>query len=355
MGSIDSTNISTKLNIDASKSYKDLVLSKTGIFSIDNKVLTNEQLCTVFDYTKFDNKSASKVVETIFKHEKVMINKEVYNTTLDSNGSLVSVDGKTTLNREKIEKVIGPTGYDALVCKTTKDIDITDKGLLITDKEEKVEISIPPSESDNIKEIDKSDKDNKENSQTSSPSTSTTSTPSSSNTGGSSSSGNIGSSIGGAVATGTIIGNNKSTSSKPKSSSNYPKTVSSSNSSSSTSSSTKARLISDGDIAPFTTSIGNNKTILVEFDGLDSAITKLNELKGNLNTIASNFSKQINSISSSDAWLGPDKDLYVSQKSSYASNLSEIVSTLDSFVSLLQTYKENYLSLESVLASKTIS
>ena len=56
----------------------EMKISENGTMSIDGKVATNEELQNYFDYTKYEDKEAARMVEGIFKSDTVTINGVTY-------------------------------------------------------------------------------------------------------------------------------------------------------------------------------------------------------------------------------------------------------------------------------------
>ena len=311
---------------------QEMQITSNGTMLIDGKVATNEDLQNYFDYTKYSDTYTSKMVEGIFKSDTVTINGVTYKAELNSNGEMVSTDGSSRLTREEIEGYFGKKGYEALVCKTTKDISVDENGnVSIKDRDIKNYITIPSQPIDllNTSNNTSSDAETK-------PATGSNSdiqgrindpltaalTPAAGGGGGGYGGGGGGGSYGGGGGGGSSGGGSGGSSSPDA-----------------------------GEVEQAGTPI-----IMVEFDKLSAIRDDLTSLKSQLSGVCDDYNGTVNGLSSNnDAWNGVDKDKYISQKKKYASNINQVSKTLDSFVGYLDTCVGNYQKLESELASIQIS
>ena len=342
-GTISNT-AATSANV-RTNTVPEMKIATDGTMSIDGKVATNEDLQNYFDYTKYDDKKVAGMVEGIFKSDTVTINGTTFKAELDANGEMVSVDGTKRLTQEEIRKYFGDKGYEALVCKSTKDVEVDENGnIIIKDRKEKVNIKLsePYSSSANnssinaannassntatndAKKTSEKEKDKDKQARISSP------TGGSSGGGGHSSGGGGGYSGGG----GNYSGGNSS----------------GGNSSGGNSGSKK------GDGKTDEVEKASTPVIMVDFGQLESISGSLKSLGGQLNTVCDDYSGTIGGLSNDgSAWSGVDKDAYISQKKGYTSNISDVSSTLNEFAGYLETCLNNYQQLESKLAAKQIS
>lgn len=305
----------------------EMKISENGTMSIDGKVATNEDLQKYFDYTKYKDKEAARMVEGIFKSDTVTINGITYKAELNANGEMVSVDGTKRLTQEEIRSYFGDKGYEALVCKTTKDVTIDEDGKIkIADREKPFKI--------HIEQLSDTTSNNMTNTADSRTNTATNGSNvqariSDPRSGGSSGGGGGGGYSGGGGGSysgggGTNSGTDTTgTTGKPD-----------------------AEEVEEA----------GTPVIMVDFGTLGSIRDSLQTLKGQLSGVCDDYGGTINGLSGNgSAWSGVDKDAYISQKKGYVSNIGEVSSTLDSFVSYLDTCIDNYEQLESNLAAKQIS
>lgn len=304
-------------------------IAEDGTISIDGKVATNEQLENYFDYTKYSDKNAAKMVEGIFKSDTVTINGVTYKAELNENGEMVSTDGTKKLTQEEIKSYFGDKGYEALVCKTTKDVSVDEDGKIsIKDREEKVKIRISqPSDkiTPNAAMNNSSSKDKVKDSvqaKIKSPTKGGSSGGSGGGGGGYSGGGGGGYSGGGGNSgSGSSSGSGGSDSANPE------------------------------EVEEAGTPI-----IMVEFGQLEGIRDEIQTLKTQLKGVCDDYGNTINGLSGNgDAWTGVDKDAYISQKKGYVTNIGQVSATLDQFASYLDTCVNNYKELESKLAAKEIS
>ncbi len=305
-------------------------IAEDGTISVNGAVATNQDLQEYFDYTKYDDSTSARMVEGVFKSDTIVINGVSYKAELNANGEMVSVGGTSKLTQEEIRSYLGDKGYEALVCKTTKDVSIDENGkITIKDRDAKVNIKIAQPNYDfgisnnsaansatDAKDTNKASlqakiKDPKDLGLKSGRS-------GGGGGGGRSGGGGGGASGGGGGASGGGV------------SGNPPK----------------------GDEA----TPAGTPVIKVDFAQLDSIRNDLSSLKDNLNTICEDYSGTISALASNgDAWSGMDKDAYISQKKGYASNIGEVSKTLNEFVSYFDTSLQNYEKTEAELAAKEIS
>ena len=304
-------------------------ISENGTISIDGKVATNEQLEEYFDYTKYSDKNAAKMVEGIFKSDTVTINGVTYKAELNENGEMVSTNGTKKLTQEEIKSYFGEKGYEALVCKTTKDVSIDENGKIsIKDREEEVKIRISqPSDkiTPNVAMNNSSSKDKVKDSIQSKIKSPTKGVGSSGGGGGGGYSGGGG---GGYSGGGGSSGGGSNGGSNGGSDSANPDEVEE----------------------------AGTPVIMVEFGQLEGIRDEIQTLKTQLKGVCDDYGNTINGLSGNgDAWTGVDKDAYISQKKGYVTNIGQVSATLDQFASYLDTCVNNYKELESKLAAKEIS
>ena len=294
-------------------------IESNGSITVDNKAATNEQLESYFDYTKYTDKKDAQMVEGILKSDTVTINGVTYNAELNKNGEMVSTDGTKRLTQEEIKGYFGEKGYEALVCKTTKDVTIDKDGKIsIKDRAEQVILNIPQSTTSSNLSTETNTPEKTEQEKIKDPSS--IAAPS---TGGYSGGGGGYSGGGGGHSGGGSSGGSYSGGDKPN----------------------EEEVEDPG-----------TPVIMVEFGQLEAIRDELQTLKGQLNGVSDDYGSTINSFSGdSSAWGGIDKDAYVSQKKGYATNMGQVSSTLSAFVSYLDTCVNNYKELEAKLSSKQIS
>ena len=303
-------------------------IAEDGTISIDGKVATNEQLEKYFDYTNYSDKNAAKMVEGIFKSDTVTINGVTYKAELNANGEMVSVDGTKKLTQEEIKSYFGDKGYEALVCKTTKDVSIDENGKLsIKDREEpfKIRISQPSDKiTPNVAMNNSSSKDKvKDSIQPKIKSPTKGGSSGGGGGGGYSGGGGGGYSGGGGSSGGGSNGGSNGGSDTPN---------------------------------PEEVEEAGTPIIMVEFGQLEGIRDEIQTLKTQLKGVCDDYGNTINGLSGNgDAWTGVDKDAYISQKKGYVTNIGQVSATLDQFASYLDTCVNNYKELESKLAAKEIS
>ena len=300
---------------------QELKIASDGSITIDGKPATNEQLEDYFDYTKYSDKNAAKMVEGLLKSDTVTINGVAYKAELNENGEMVSTDGTRRLTQEEIKGYFGEKGYEALVCKTTKDVTVDEDGKIrIKDREEQIKLKI----ADPVVNTNTSNTSNtatKDNKKTNTDNIKSPSGGSSSGGGGGYSGGGGGYSGGGGSSGG-------------------------------------GGLTSGGADSPSEEEVEDPGTpvIMVEFGQLEAIRDELQTLKGQLSGVCDDYGTTITGLSGNgSAWSGSDKDAYVSQKKGYVTNIGQVSSTLDSFVGYLDTCVNNYKELEAKLAAKQIS
>ncbi len=303
-------------------------ISENGTISIDGKVATNEQLEEYFDYTKYSDKNAAKMVEGIFKSDTVTINGVTYKAELNANGEMVSIDGTKKLTQEEIKSYFGDKGYEALVCKTTKDVSIDEDGKISIkdrDKPFKIRISQPSDKITPNAAMNNSSSKDKVKDSVQAKIKSPTEGGSSGGGGGGGYSGGGGSYSGGGGSFSGGGANSGSTGGSEKPSEEAVEEA-------------------------------GTPIIMVEFGQLEGIRDEIQTLKAQLKGVCDDYGNTINGLSGNgDAWTGVDKDAYISQKKGYVTNIGQVSATLDQFASYLDTCVNNYKELESKLAAKEIS
>lgn len=303
-------------------------IAEDGTMSIDGKTATNEQLQSYFDYSKYDDSTSAKMVEGIFKSDTVTINGVAYKAELNANGEMVSLDGKTKLTQEEIKSYFGDKGYEALICKTTKDVSVDEDGkVTIKDKEDKVDIKITSPDTG----INKSNSASNFSDIVSNKSTqSKIKSPSGGSSGGSSGGGGGGGSrSGGGGGGGSSSGGGGGTSSGGSSS---------------------------GGGKTDEVEAASTPVIMVDFGALEGIRDGLQSLSSQLQEVSDGYTATVNGLAGdTSAWAGMDKDAYIQQKKGYSTSVGQVAGTLNSFVSYLDTCLTNYQQLESTLAAKQIS
>ena len=302
-------------------SQQEMKIATDGTMSIDGKVATNEELQRYFDYTKYTDKESARMVEGIFKSNTVTINGVIYKAELNKNGEMESLGGTRRLTQEEIRSYFGDKGYEALVCKTTKDVSIGADGKIeIKDRAVKVDITIaePYSSNTNMTNNAATSTTNGTQSRISDPK-SKKSKSSAGGVGGGYSGGGGGGYSGGSSGSGSGGGTNSG--------------------------------VDTGEIEEAGTPV-----IMVDFASLESIRDEIGTLKTQLDEVCQEYGGTINTLSGdSSAWSGPDKDAYVTQKKGYVTNIEQVSSTLNEFYNYLDTCYNNYQTLESELAAKEIS
>jgi len=298
----------------------EIKIASDGSITVDGKPATNEQLEEYFDYTKYTDKQSARMVEGLLKSDTVTINGVSYKAELNQNGEMVSTDGTKRLTQEEIKGYFGEKGYEALVCKTTKDVTVDENGKIkIQDREEQIKLNIAEPVFDTNKSNTATNTQAREKSDTDkikAPST----TGASSGGGGGYSGGGGGGYSGGSSGGGGLS--------------------------------------SSGADSPNEEEVEDPGTpvIMVEFGQLEAIRDQLQTLKGQLSGVCGDYGSTIDGLSgNSSAWSGSDKDTYVSQKKGYVGNIGQVSSTLDAFVGYLDTCVNNYKELEAKLAAKQIS
>lgn len=300
-----------------------------GKMEYDGQVMTNEKLQEYFDYNSYTNETDKKMVEGIFSSNNVTINGVTYKAELNENGEMVSVDGKSVLKKEEIKAYLGDKGYEALVCKSTKDVKIEDGKIIITDRAEEVKINIEEDKEEE-KEEEKTSNNSSEETEKEDVFKKASSSKSSGYSGGGGGGGYSGGGGGYSGGGGGYSGGGGGSSSSGS--------------------------IEEPNPYGFKTGTKGNSVIKVEFEQLSSIRDELSALRGQVGTISDDYSNTINGLGGNgDAWSGVDKEKYISQKKGYATNMGEIDSVLNEFVSYLDTCLTNYQQLESELAAKQIS
>ena len=305
------SNTATGPNMRVTPDSK-MEIASDGTISIDGHEATNEQLQEYFDYTKYSDKNAARMVEGIFKSDTVTINGVTFNAELNENGEMVSIDGTKKLTQEEIKSYFGEKGYEALVCKTTKDISIDENGTIsIKDRAEKVRITIAQPPLDTTPNAAANNSSSQEGGSVQDKLKDPTA--------GVGATGGSGGYSGGGGGGGYSGGG----SSKPD----------------------------DEEIEEAGTPV-----IMVEFGKIEAIRDDILALKAQLKTVCDDYGSTINGLSSNgSAWSGVDKDAYIQQKKGYVTNIGQVSTTLDQFASYLDTCVNNYKQLESELASKEIS
>lgn len=299
-------------------------IESDGTMTIDGKVATNEQLEEYFDYTKYSNQQSAKMVEGLLKSDTVTINGVAYKAELNLNGEMESKDGTSRLTQEEIKSYFGDKGYEALVCKTTKNVTVDENGKIkIADREEQIKLKIaePVVDTNTSNTASNTTKTDDKKSDTDKIKSPSSGGRSGGHSGGGGYSGGGGSYSGGGNSSG-------------------------------------GSLSSGGGETPKEEEVEDPGTpiIMVEFGQLEAIRDELQTLKGQLSGVTDDYGSTINGLSgNSSAWSGADKDKYVSQKKGYVTNIGEVSSTLDAFVGYLDTCVNNYKELEAKLAAKQIS
>lgn len=318
----ETTSPSTRTSVE-----HQMKIESDGTMTIDGKVATNEQLEEYFDYTKYSDQQSAKMVEGLLKSDTVTINGVAYKAELNQNGEMESKDGTSRLTQEEIKGYFGDKGYEALVCKTTKNVTVDENGKIkIEDREEQVKLNIaePVVNTNTSNSANTSNQAQQEQAKEKSDTDQITSPSSGGHSGGSSSGGGY-SGGGGGYSGGSSSGGS---------------------------------LSSGGADSPNEEEVEDPGTpiIMVEFGQLEAIRDELQTLKGQLTGVTDDYGSTINGLSgNSSAWSGADKDKYVSQKKGYVTNIGQVSSTLDAFVGYLDTCVNNYKELEAKLAAKQIS
>ena len=323
-----------------------LIIHDDGEITFNDKTATNDQLESYFDYSTYSDSKEASMVEGIFKSNNVTINGVTYKAELNQNGEMISADGKTLLTKDQIKKYLGEKGYEALVCKATKDVEVKDKQVIIKDRKEKVKIDLSGQgytqiDPEDGKEEDKDkDKEQEEEKPTTPP---VGVAPGGGSHGGSSGGGGSysgGSSSGGGSYSGGSSSDSSGTSSG-SSSSKEPE---------------QEQAKEDPNPYGFKAKQSGNDIIVVEFEQLGAIRDELQTQKANLSSVTESYQGTVNGLSgNNDAWDGVDKEAYISQKKGYATNIAEVSNTLTAFVDYLDTCLTNYEQLEKKLAAKEIS
>ncbi len=312
------SNTATGPNMRVTADSK-MEIASDGTISIDGHEATNEQLQEYFDYTKYSDKNAARMVEGIFKSDTVTINGVTFNAELNENGEMVSIDGTKKLTQEEIKSYFGEKGYEALVCKTTKDISIDENGTInIKDREEKVRITIAQPPLDTTPNAAANNSSSQEGGSVQDKLKDPTA-----GVGATGGSGGYSGGGGGYSGGGGGGGYSDGGSSKPD----------------------------DEEIEEAGTPV-----IMVEFGKIEAIRDDILALKAQLKGVCDDYGNTINGLSSNGtAWSGVDKDAYIQQKKGYVTNIGQVSTTLDQFASYLDTCVNNYKQLESELAAKEIS
>lgn len=314
----------------------ELIIHDDGELTFNDTTATNDQLESYFDYSTYSDSKEASMVEGIFKSNNVTINGVTYKAELNQYGEMISADGKTLLTKDQIKKYLGEKGYEALVCKATKDVEIQDNKVTIKDRKEKVKIDLSGK---GYTDPEEGKEDEKEKPTT--PPVGVTSGGGShggSSGGGGSYSG--GSSSGGGSYSGESSSDSSGTSSD-SSSSKEPE---------------QEQAKEDPNPYGFKAKQSGNDIIVVEFEQLGAIRDELQTQKANLSSITESYQGTVDGLSgNNDAWDGVDKEAYITQKKGYATSISEVSNTLTAFVDYLDTCLTNYEELEKRLAAKEIS
>ena len=265
----ETTSPSTRTSVE-----HQMKIESDGTMTIDGKVATNEQLEEYFDYTKYSDQQSAKMVEGLLKSDTVTINGVAYKAELNQNGEMESKDGTSRLTQEEIKGYFGDKGYEALVCKTTKNVTVDENGKIkIEDREEQVKLNIaePVVNTNTSNSANTSNQAQQEQAKEKSDTDQITSPSSGGHSGGSSS--------GGSLSSGGADSPNEEEVEDP-----------------------------------------GTPIIMVEFGQLEAIRDELQTLKGQLTGVTDDYGSTINGLSgNSSAWSGADKDKYV-----YIENVSSL-------------------------------
>ena len=316
----------------------EMKIATDGTLSINGQVASNESLESYFDYSNYSDKEAAKMVEGIFNSDTVTINGVTYKVELNENGEMVSLDGTKRLTQEELRSYFGDKGYEALVCKTTKDVTIDENGkITIKDREEKVKITIQEQAIDAVSNVSNNSSINNTKSNTPKSKQAKISDKASGLSypvGGYSGGGGGGYSGGGGGYSSGGGGGHSGGSSSGGSNSNGNK------------SKTEDKEVEEA----------GTPVIMVDFAKLGQIRDDIQQLKTKLSEVCDDYNGTINGLAGDgSAWSGVDKDEYISQKKGYATNIGQVSTTLNSFAEYLDTCYNNYEQLESKLAAKEIS